>query len=198
MEIPKTFIREKTGWYRCACQYKCDTLDDALLHMQDGGFCENGIRMCPDNTYECRCGIRNMSRIYVAFTHYYENKGECIKKKQLESDTFCKTCNKRFHTIFRYERHLETKLHSDILNKVEILPLKCEICNIKCQSQDRIRKHLNSAKHKQQEQGCVPESLFCKICNIKCRGQKEMIAHLATRKHMKKNGLLLTTKNETQ
>jgi hypothetical protein len=187
MDYSRIFKFTTKNVYRCVCQEFFETLDDALLHLDEDGFCENGIRMYSDNKYECKCGESNMNRVKMEFTHFYINKGKCINKKELQDMSFCETCDKHFHNISWYERHIQTKGHKFRLINPHILELECKICNIKCLSQQQIQTHLQTKKHLSRVESPPPD-LECKVCNIKCRGQKEMLAHLETKKHKKHNG----------
>ena len=188
MDIPAIIKLSPSKWYKCACGERYRDLLDACLHVGDDGFCEKGIRLYDEKNdkYECRCGTTNMHRFVVELRHVYDNRGRCIKRKELEDLTTCDTCNKKFHTIAWYERHCQTLKHNARL-ETPALDLECKICDIKCSSQKQMKTHLDTKKHKEREQTHeIPLELECKICNTKCRGQKEMKKHLETKKHLKK------------
>jgi hypothetical protein len=194
MDYSRIFKFTTKKVYRCVCQECFETLDDALLHLDDDGFCENGIRMYSDDKYQCKCGETNLNRTKMEFNHFYINKGKCIDKKELQDMTFCETCNKHFHNISWYERHIQTNRHKTRLITPYVLDLECKICNIKCLSQNQMKTHLETKKHKERQNSEEqPLDLHCKVCNIKCRGQKEMKAHLETKKHKKNESTIDNT-----
>ena len=187
MDVPGIFKITPKGLYRCVCNETFDNIDDALFHINDDGFCENGMRLNDNNKYECKCGVENMSRSTAEFKHYYENKGKCITRKEVDILTTCEICNKQFHHISWYERHCNSQKHkTNMIYKTERLDLTCKICNITCSSQNQIKAHFETPKHKERElTKQIQLDLECAICKIKCRGQKEMQIHLQTKKHLK-------------
>ena len=196
MELPAIFRKTPKNVYRCVCGETFDSIDDACYHIDDEGFCENGMKEC-NGKYECKCGVKDLTRLKAEFSHYYDNKGKCIYKKELKYLTTCDTCNKDFHNISWYERHCQTEKHKARLLNPIVLDLECKVCAVKCTSQAQIKEHLNTKKHKERSKNPEPIlNLDCKTCNIKCRGQKEMKKHLETKKHAKMN--LSTTTHDKQ
>jgi len=194
MELLPIFRKTSKGLYRCVCGDLFQCVEDTQYHIDEGGYCDNGIRVYDNNKYECKCGMKNMNRVTAEFTHWYENKGKCIQKSITKSLTYCDICNKHFHNISWYERHCMTEKHKKLSEGYTILPLECKICNVVCSSQAQIIKHLATQKHKEIELTHeTPISLECKICNIKCRGQKEIKSHLQTKKHKKNESKSTTT-----
>lgn len=190
MDIPPCIKHLQCGDYKCVCGNNWKNIEDTVDHMSEEniGFCINGLKRTDNDTYECLCGKKDMTRQYAMLTHFWENQGRCFLKALKIRNSYCDTCELQCESIAAYERHILTIKHKEKLNPTK-LNLTCDICKITCHSQNQIKEHLETKKHKEMvANGKIAQEkipLSCDICGIVCPSQKTIRAHLETKKHKK-------------
>ena len=178
MDVPLGWCLDTQYRYKCMCRnFRSYDPVEVKQHINEDGYCLNGLKCVAEGHYECICGKQFNSR--DAWNHAEDQLEYKIENCMRKHYSFCKTCNIQLQSVAAFKIHCNTRKHTNPREE------KCKVCDVKYQGKKHKEEHLLTAKHKQRmEEGTLP--LTCEVCQITCDSQKKMKAHLETNKHKKK------------